>query len=654
MYNRRINMVILGWIWLSGASLAWSQNNPSDPNCSAANLMLVVDVSGSMSEGGKLEGLKKAILDTVQQFKTQLRLGLISFSGNTAELLVQVGPDNLKDAQAVAAHVQKLQQAVQNLKALGSTPMTAAMKLAKSNYEAVLPQDPLHLDPDPKTQRRCFVLVASDGEPTDGDPLPFIKDLRKLVVGNKTYDIRTFVVGLGAADLIRPFQLKQFAIAGGTDDFYHALTPEDLKPFFDTISKSASKEVCDGRDNDCDGVIDQDLQRECKSDCGVGKEICHQGKWGPCDAPQPKPEICNGRDENCNGQVDEGLTRPCQSACGQGTQSCVQGDWSTCSAPRPEPEICDGIDNDCDGQIDNGNLCTGGKCVPQAGGRAVCEIPCSGNECPAGYTCDKAKQLCIPGPCANHKCPPGEICSEKTGKAVCENLCSNVQCPSGQTCGLSGTCIDCYKDACPPQTLCIQGHCVPDACKQQTCDKSQACIHNKQSGTATCADTCVNVNCSAGSVCRKGTCVPDLCSKVNCPTAQFCNPTTGKCEINYCVKNNVTCGDAEKFDCDPLSGSCGDNPCTGVNCPPGSYCWLGECYGNSAPKVWPKGRCGQATDCGAPGMTCKSGYCEPAGTTTTPKACGCHTETNPPWFSLLLAFLGLGLLSLRRTPGQNL
>lgn len=649
MYSQRILMMLLGWIWLLGASVAAAQPNPTDPNCSAANLMLVVDVSGSMTEGGKLDGLKKAISDTVKQFKTQLRMGLISFSGSSAELLVQVGPDNIKDAQAVAAHIQKLEQAVQNLKALGSTPMTAAMKLAKSNYESVLPTDSLHLDPDPKTQRRCFVLLATDGEPTDGDPLPFIKDLRKLVVGAKTYDVRTFVVGLGSQDLIRPFQLKQFAIAGGTDDFFHALTPEDLKPFFDNISKQASKEICDGRDNDCDGVIDQGLERECKNDCGTGKEICHKGVWGPCDAPQPKPEICNGRDENCNGQVDEGLTRPCESACGKGTQTCIQGDWSTCNAPRPETEICDGIDNDCDGQIDNGNLCTGGKCVPQGQGRAVCEIPCNNNECPAGYTCNTATKLCVAGPCANHKCAPGEICSEKTGKAVCENLCAGVQCPAGQTCGLSGTCVDCYQNPCPPQMLCVQGRCVVDACKQQACDKSQACILNKQAGTAACADTCVSLKCGAGEVCTKGRCELDVCAKLNCPSGQYCNKNLNRCEENLCVKNNVTCGSADKFTCDPKSGACEDSPCVGVQCPQGSYCWLGECYADTSPKTWPKGQCGQPTDCGAPGMTCKNGFCVASGTTDPQgKACGCQSNPTSPWFSLFFVLLWIGLLVSRR------
>lgn len=645
MIHRYSVLVLLAFLVGGFSSTSWAQT-PKDPNCSAANLMLVVDVSGSMSEANKLKGLQAAIEDTIDKFKTQLRLGLISFSGTKANLLVQLGPDNMKDQAAVSAHVAKLKKAVQDLKALGTTPMTAAMKLAKSNYEKILPSDTLHKDPDPKTQRRCFVLLATDGEPTDGDPLPLIKDLRKLKVGTKTYDIRTFVVGLGAKDLIRPFQLTQFAIGGGTTDFLHALTPEDLKPFFEKISSSAAKEVCDGRDNDCDGLIDEDLERECEGACGKGKQICKAGKWGPCDDPKPQQEICNGRDENCNGQVDEGLTRDCKTACGDGKQSCVQGDWTSCSAPRPEPEICDGKDNDCDGQIDNGNLCVGGQCVAKGQG-AVCEIKCKNNECPVGYDCNRATQLCIAGPCTNFKCQPGEICSSKTGKPVCENLCKDVQCPVGKTCGNSGTCIDCYDADCPPQMFCLKGACIIDTCKQISCNQGQGCVVDSNTGKAKCIDSCAGVKCSEGDKCVEGACVQDKCAKTNCPSGLTCNPTSGSCVKNECVADNVDCGKGEKLVCDPTSGSCVDSPCTGITCPGGTVCWFGQCIGQNEPKTYPKGQCGEATDCGVAGMTCKVGFCVKTGTTDPgTDGCGCQTtETSPVsilWlFMTILFFVGL-------------
>ena len=63
-------------------------------------------------------------------------------------------------------------------------------------------------------------------------------------------------------------------------------------------------------------------------------------------------EICNGMDDDCNGLVDENLIQSCETFCGSGTKVCSDGLWSECSARQPQPEIIDGIDNDCDGEID--------------------------------------------------------------------------------------------------------------------------------------------------------------------------------------------------------------------------------------------------------------------------------------------------------------
>ncbi|MDP1919940.1 MAG: MopE-related protein [Myxococcales bacterium] len=117
-------------------------------------------------------------------------------------------------------------------------------------------------------------------------------------------------------------------------------------------------ETCNGLDDDCDGLVDESIDRACANACGMGVEVCTNGAWGACSARQPQPEVCNGVDDDCDGQVDEALNRACSSACGSGVQACVNGGWGTCSAPQPQPEICgNGIDDDCDGQVDNGCLC---------------------------------------------------------------------------------------------------------------------------------------------------------------------------------------------------------------------------------------------------------------------------------------------------------
>jgi len=120
-------------------------------------------------------------------------------------------------------------------------------------------------------------------------------------------------------------------------------------------------EACDNIDNDCDGEIDEEIERLCTSICGIGMETCEYGYWRDCDAPQPTIEICDGLDNDCNGEIDDGIdcecsndeTRPCMSnPCGWGVQVCINGHWGECVGEAPLPEICNNHDDNCNGLVD--------------------------------------------------------------------------------------------------------------------------------------------------------------------------------------------------------------------------------------------------------------------------------------------------------------
>jgi len=138
-----------------------------------------------------------------------------------------------------------------------------------------------------------------------------------------------------------------------------------------------------------------DDEKECGSNigaCVVGKRICIDNTWGFCvDEVEPSIEQCDGIDNDCDSITDEDLSNPSciltRGVCAGATQVCLgTSGWGSCNSGsygsfyQQTEDICDTLDNDCDGQTDEGCLCTPGE-----------EIECGTSDV---FPCRKGIQLC--------------------------------------------------------------------------------------------------------------------------------------------------------------------------------------------------------------------------------------------------------------------
>jgi hypothetical protein len=386
-------------------------------------------------------------------------------------------------------------------------------------------------------------------------------------------------------------------------------------------------EVCDGLDNNCNGVVDEGCEctagqtRPCGTDVGLctkGTQTCDlSGTWSECQGNvNPVPEVCDGLDNNCDGQVDEtcpcvvGTTQTCGTNVGEcvaGVRTCTPTGFGPCVGQvKPVTEVCgDGLDNNCNGQVDEDCVCTPGQTK----------------------TCGTDVGLCIAGTktcLSSGKGWSGCKGQVKPSEEVCDGLDNNCdgqvdegcECKVGLTKPCGDTCLDGQKECialedgtstwtteCVEKCDCIPGDsracgssvgaceagkqvCRKDAtwgrCKGQVKPSEEVCdgLDNDCNGVVDEGCECVvgsTQECGTNvGECSKGeqTCTPngwDVCQGSVPPTNEVCDGLDNNCngevdEVCPCVVGTTqTCG-SDVGECSPGTQACtpdGFGPCEG-------------------------------------------------------------------------------------------
>jgi hypothetical protein len=414
----------------------------------------------------------------------------------------------------------------------------------------------------------------------------------------------------------------------GVPDVCNDNIDNDCDGTIDEMDKEGRDTCGDGIDNDCDNKVDEnsDGDHDGFSWCGAtGVRDGGLTDLPDCDdgiaAVHPGAvEVCDGRDNDCNMLVDDpGPNTPlCQGGSVCFNQRCIT---PSCVNEGTALMMC-GTSDRCDPSTGN---CVSKKCA---------DVTCAANELcdEVSKTCVKKQPLenglpCLDSPdCASGSCVDGPALRLTTSARVCAKACcDDLQCGTDERCFASGT----------GARSCLPVRQLPKMAERE-CTTDRACLANevcqlskdKQltpptfiARTDVITSTCkpnlptlsvVGDRCTSYTMCTSHVCVPgvlfgSLCSNA-CGTSNDCRDLTSSVKKTaggdaYCRYADVTLQVNASPDYAPICvvrrpGETGPGE-YGAECAKASDCLEAGCVGATSDKPGHcTPTCCQDSDCG--------------------------------------------------------
>jgi hypothetical protein len=375
------------------------------------------------------------------------------------------------------------------------------------------------------------------------------------------------------------------------------------------------RDVCDGYDNDCDGTIDDGPYSDHDGD---GFTFCGQvdGTSGKlvnldCDDndatihPGAK-EVCNGKDDDCNGIVDDpGVACAATMTCVPKTGQCIDNAQACTPANCPPPNVCDTSTQKCVlPDQDAGSSCSGDKACASGicgdttelgpGQGPVCTEPCcTSADCDPGYVCYGAGtggNYCITGTSVQRATlgtgVPGATCA---GAGDCRSgVCSGSRCED--TCCGDGNCTN--GTVCAVATFANHGTmaCVPPSGSTTT---NQDCTVDSDCSSGFCAGYTDGIN-------DYHKCASPCCGSRQCGTFSVPGAFGGHVTIQLvCYDDTTSRNNGTIPVCsNPKQGTGNGN--VGDPCSSNGDCFSDRCTNKLCTDV-----CCTDADCGRAGWVCR-------------------------------------------------